>query len=537
MGEFMSNKTTTSHNSNTYVLVLASIASIAGLLFGFDTGVIAGALQFIARTFHITTQTNNTIHHYSLLGIMQISGITLKEFIVAAVPAGALIGSILSSICSHRIGRKGSIIITAVLFIIGTLIAAAAPSTNILIIGRLLMGLAVGLSAMVAPMYLSEVSPPNIRGAVIFLYQMAITIGILSAFIINYIFNFSGNWRAMFAAGIVPSLLLFIGMLMLPASPRWLLQNGRHKHAHKVLKKLRGAAADISQEVADIVSISVKKSGGIKRLFGSRSRMLVVVTFGLFVFQQFTGINTILYYAPTIFREAGFVGSSSQILGLITTGAINVCATMLGIWLVDKIGRRKLLFIGMVGMISCLFVMGDVYHHWFGVIQATRWITLAAALLIVVFFAISISGIAYIMMAELFPLNVRNVGMAIASSANWGFNLLVTASFLTLVHSLGIGNTYWLYASLSTAGILFVTFLVPETKNVSLETIEKNLYAGKKLRHLGEMLSLDTRLPIKTQDLIPADLQLTKNQNNPKVHHQALKKTANHQTQNQIAHH
>lgn len=473
-------------NDNTYVLILASIAAIAGLLFGFDTGVIAGALQFIVKNFHIVIQNHGTIHHYSLLETMRVSGTTLEEFIVAAVPAGALIGSVLSSFCSHYIGRKGSIIITAILFIIGTFVAATAINTNLLVIGRLLMGLAVGLSAMVAPMYLSEVSPPKIRGAVIFLYQMAITIGILSAFIVNYIFSFTENWRAMFAIGIIPSVFLFIGMLTLPESPRWLLQNGKHKHAHKVLKKLRGKATDISQEIADILSISVKKSGGIKKLFSSRTSMLVIVTVGLFIFQQFTSINTILYYAPIIFRDAGFVGSSSQILALVTTGIINVCATMLGIWLVDKLGRRKLLFIGMTGMIICLFVMGSVYHHFFGAAQATKWIALIATLLFITFFATSISGIAYIMMAELFPLNVRNIGMAIASSANWGLNLLVTASFLTLVQILGIGTTYWLYAVLSSIGMLFIIFLVPETKNISLETIEKNLYAGKKLRCLGD---------------------------------------------------
>lgn len=471
--------------NNTYILILASIAAIAGLLFGFDTGVIAGALQFIANHFHIITE-NTGVHQYSLLGITKVSGITLKEFIVAAVPAGALIGSIISSSCSRNLGRKGSIIITALVFIAGTSIATIAPNTNLLIIGRLLMGFAVGLSAMVAPMYLAEVAPPNIRGAVVFLYQMAVTVGILSAFIVNYIFSFSENWRAMFAIGLLPSIFLLIGMLMLPESPRWLVQKDKHEHARKVLQKLRGIKTNISIEISAIIETTTRKSGGLKKLFTDRSGMLIIVTFGLFLFQQCTGINTILYYAPTIFREAGFVGSTSQILALITTGVVNVCATMLGIWLVDRLGRRKLLFLGMTGIMLCLFTMGGVYHHLFGTAQATKWITLTATLLFIVFFAISIGGIAYVVMAELFPLSVRSTGMAFASSANWGFNLITTASFLTLVHGFGIGNTYWLYATLTTIGILFIAFLIPETKGVPLETIEKNLYAGKKLRQLGQ---------------------------------------------------
>ncbi|MCK4869797.1 MAG: sugar porter family MFS transporter [Gammaproteobacteria bacterium] len=468
-----------------YILTLSTIAAIAGLLFGFDTGIISGALQFITRSFHIVvpaTQHALNVPEYSLLGLCNITGVTLQEFIVSAVPAGALIGAIVSSYAAHFLGRKGGIIATAILFIIGTLFAAVSPDYNLLIVGRLIMGFAVGLSAMVVPMYLSEVAPPEIRGAVVFLYQMAITIGILAAFVVNYLFHMSGNWRAMFVVGLIPAAFLAIGMLFLPESPRWLILRGRNKEAEENLHKLRGEAR-INRELKEIKQSVAHATGGLKLLFSKTLRPLVIIAFGLFVFQQFTGINTILYYAPTLFKAAGFYSDSGQILALVATGAINVCATFFGIWFVDRMGRRKLLYIGLIGIVLCQLTMGAAYHHLLG--ADPKWITLSAALMLIVFFAISISGIAYIMMSELFPLNVRGVGMSVASCANWGFNMLVSASFLTLVHVFGFGNSYWLYAGLTFLGLIFVFALVPETKNRSLEHIEKNLYAGVRSRDLG----------------------------------------------------
>ncbi len=473
--------------NHTYIMVLATVSAIAGLLFGFDIGVINGALPYIARTFHIITPVSKSmaVHYYHVFGLFSVDGTVLKEFIVSAVPFGALIGAVISSKSSRILGRRGSIITTAFLFFLGTGFAAISLNTDMLLSGRLLMGFAVGLSAMVVPMYLSEVSPPDIRGSVVFLYQMAITIGILCAFIVNYIFHDHSNWRAMFIVGMAPSLLLGIGMFMLPSSPRWLVLKGRYKKAHSTLAKLRGYL-EVDEELAEIKETVKHARGGLRLLFSKKIRPLVFITFGIFMFQQLTGINTIFYYAPTLFNAAGFHGDTSTILAAISTGGVNVFATVFGIWFVDRLGRKKLLYIGLIGIIICHVILGCSYHNFFSP-EYSRWISLGAALMFIAFFAISISGIAYIMMSELFPLNVRGVGMGFASCANWGFNWLVSVTFLSITASLGFGNTYWMYAGFTVLALIFVIFLVPETKNVSLEHIEKNLYNGVRSRDLGKV--------------------------------------------------
>lgn len=449
-----------------YIFTIAMIAALAGLLFGYDTGVISGSLQYISKTFDISK-----------------SEYQLKEFIVSAVPLGALIGSIFSSHFSRKYGRHRSIIYSAILFIFGTAIVVGAFHISMIVIGRLFMGFAIGLSAMIVPMYLSEVSPPKIRGAVIFLFQLAITIGLLLAFIMNYIFADVESWRAMFAIGFIPSLLLAFGMLYLPFSPRWLILKGRVKEAKTILQKLR-AQQDVMEELSEIEKSLKHPKGKLKDLFTKKMFPLVIITFGLFAFQQLSGINTIFYYAPTIFENAGFGSGEGSILPSIATGAINVFATIFGIWLVDRIGRRNLLFIGFTGMIVCLGVLGISYLGLLG--TEIKWITLISVLLFIVFFAISLGGVPYVMMSELFPLKIRGVGMATASCANWGFNMIVSFTFLTFIHHLGIGATFLMYTGFTIIGCLFAFALLPETRGVPLEKIESNLYSGKKLRNLGE---------------------------------------------------
>jgi sugar porter (SP) family MFS transporter len=461
------------HATNyTYILTISVIAAIAGLLYGFDTGVISGALQLICNTFGISDQQ-----------------VVLKEVIVSSVPLGALLGAVVSSKFSNGLGRRRSIIFSSVVFIIGTCITTFAVDVHMVIAGRLLMGFAVGLSSMIVPMYLSEVAPFQIRGAVIFLFQLAITIGILSALVVNYLFESFQSWRGMFAVALIPSILLGLGMLAMPYSPRWLMLKGRESEAKAVLQKLR-ARDDVSIEMKDIKDSVQHQSAGFKALFSKKLFPLVIIAFGLFVFQQLSGINTIFYYARTVFSQAGFGGESGALLAAVATGATNVLATIIGVWVVDIIGRRALLFIGFIGVIICLLVLGASYLGYFG--PHIEWITLGSVLAYIVFFAISLGGVPYIMMSELFPLNVRGAGMALASCAGWGFNMLVSATFLSLVHflgkdNIGMGRAFWVYAGLSLIGFVFAYFLVPETRGCPLERIEANLYSGKRLRDLGEV--------------------------------------------------
>lgn len=449
-----------------YIFAIGMIAAITGLLMGFDTGIISGALQFIVQTFAIAA--NN---HF------------LQEMIVSAVPVGAFVGAILSKFSSRSYGRRNTLILTSILFIVGTLLTSIASSVDMVIFGRLLMGFGVGLSAMAAPMYLSEIAPYQVRGAIIFLFQLAVTVGLMSAFVINYLFAADENWRLMFAIGLIPATLLGIGILFLPKSPRWLLLMGHEKAAIKALKRLR-ADADIQPELADIKTSLQHEQTPFSHLFQKKLFPLVIITFGLFVFQQFTGVNTIFYYAPTIFSSAGFQGNSGAILASVSTGCINVVATIIGVWLIDRIGRRKLLLMGCTVMVISLLIIGLGYSNVFG--SNIHVLTVVFVLIFIAAFAVSLGGIPYVMMAELFPLNARSNGMALASCANWGFNFLVSSTFLSLVAKFGIGSTFLLYAGLTLLGFIFVWQYIPETKNVSLEKIEANLYNNKKLRQLGD---------------------------------------------------
>lgn len=447
-----------------FVILVTTVAAISGLLFGFDTGVISGALSFISATFHLTA--HNTV---------------MKEMIVSAVPMGALIGAVLSGKSANSLGRRRSVILSAILFVLGAAITAAAMHIMFVLLGRWIMGFAVGLSAMTVPMYLSEVAPPNVRGVAVFIFQLAITIGIMLAFVINYVFAGHAAWRMMFAVAIIPSVVLWVGMCFLPSSPRWLMLKGRDQEAKKTLARLSGDLADIEYHaIKDSIS---RPRSGLRELFSKRMLPLVIIAFGVFVFQQLTGINTIFYYAPTIFHSAGYVGTKGAILASVVTGVVNVLSTFVGIALVDRLGRRKLLFIGMSGMVVCLAALGLGYHHVFG--ANIEVLAMVAVLAFIFFFAISIAGCAYLIMSELFPLRLRAAGMATASCANWGFNILVSATFLSLIQSIGIGDTFFLYGGFTLIGLIFIAILLPETKGVRLERIEENLYAGKASRHLG----------------------------------------------------
>ena len=454
------------HENFGYIFLITLVSAIGGLLFGYDTGVIAGALQFIVQTFQIPA-----------------SDAFLKECIVASVPFGALIGAIFSRRSARRYGRRKSIILTAILFSAGALLVSVAWHVYVVIIGRFIMGFGVGLSSMIVPMYLSEVTPPGVRGAMVFVFQVAIDLGLFIAAIINFAFAGVGNWRLMFVIGIIPAVILWVGMYFLPESPRWLVLRGRKEEALNVLKRLRGNQ-DVSLEFKEIQATAEHMTGGIWRLLSNRKLLpLVVITFGLFIFQQLSGINTILYYAPTVFHNAGFSSAHGAILADIATTGVFTLATIVGAWLVEAMGRRPLFIVGFVGLVICLALMGVMYHGDFGTHFGA--IAVIVVLAYITFFGLSLGPLSYLMMSELFPLRFRGPGMALASCANWGSNMVVSGSFLSMALWLGIGNAYFVYTFLTFLGLLFVWFWMPETKGCSLEEIEANLYAGKSLRHLG----------------------------------------------------
>lgn len=455
---------------------MGAIAAIAGLLFGFDTGVISGAQEFLFPYFNL--KDNN------------LQDAATRGLIVACVPIGALLGAMVSGFFAHRLGRRRTLLMTAIMFFNGAIVAALAPHLYSVGIGRLVMGLAIGISAMVAPMYLAEVSPPKIRGSMIFLFQLAITIGIFSAFAINLwfgrIFEPTVSWRYMFGAGVIPATIFFLGMLGLPKSPRWLMLKNRFEEAKAVMQRLLGRY-DVDAEMNEMRESCSREQGNWITLFKKPLLPLLCVAFGLFVFQQLSGINAVMYYGPEIFSKAGF-GADAKFLAQLCIGIINVLSTIFGVWIVDKSGRRPLLLVGFIGLIICLgglsFCLKAEGLHPF--------VCLSLTLLYVVFFAISLGGVPYILMSELFPLKVRSVGMAIASCANWGFNMMVAFSFKPLTNLLGnnIGNVFVLYTICTVFGFLFAYRFVPETKGRHLEALEENLYEGKELSQLGQTVEV-----------------------------------------------
>ncbi len=320
------------------IFLLASIAAIAGVLFGFDEGVIAGALHLLRIDFSITPVS--------------------EGFMTAAVPLGALMGAIVAGRLADPVGRRSLLIAAAALFCLGALFAALAGSMSMLTVARLVLGLAIGVAGVMAPLYIAESVPPARRGMLVSVYQLAITIGILSAYGVNL--AFSESWRLMFACGILPGLALFFGMVRMSDSPRWLVQKGRDAQAQQALARLGGTTADdpavtIERErIARAVKADQHLNGGFTDLFTARVRPALIVAVGLFALQQLCGINAVIYYAPTIFAHAGFDSTGTQLMATIGIGVVNVAMTIVGMMLIDRLGRRRLLLGGFAGAAASL---------------------------------------------------------------------------------------------------------------------------------------------------------------------------------------
>lgn len=445
--------------------VIAFIAAFAGILFGYDTGVISGAILFINTTFHLSPQMNG--------------------FVVSAVLIGAFTSSLVSGRLADYIGRKRLLIIDAVIFIIGTAFSSMATSVSWLVTGRIIVGVGIGISSYIAPLYISEISPPHRRGVLVSLNQLAITVGIFLSYVVDYYFALHSAWRYMFAAGIIPAALLLAGMLILPYSPRWILSQGGDEKALKILQKLRGVGPEAQRELEQIRTTLQQQKGSWKVLFSKIVRPTLIVGAGLAIFQQVTGINTVLYYAPTIFKMTGFHASETAILATMDIGAVNVLFTIIGLPLIDWLGRRPLLFIGVSAMSISLLVLSlafEMHSHP----SYSHWISFVSLLVYIAGFAISLGPIMWLISSEIFPLRVRGLGSSVTTSINWAANWLVTITFLSLVQYLSPSGTFLIFFIISILALLFIYQWVPETKETTLEQIEENLYSGKPMRYVGK---------------------------------------------------
>ncbi len=439
-----------------FVYVVACVAAIGGLLFGYDIGIISGALLFIENDFPLTP--------------------FLTGVVVSSILIGAVIGAGASGALGDKLGRRKLILIAAVIFAVGSIGMAFSPTVSVLILFRIVAGLAVGAASALVPTYISEISPTDLRGTLSSVFQLAITLGILLAYVVNFALAGAEAWRWMLGLAAVPAVILFVGMYMVPETPRWLIKNNLMEEARAVLRRSRGRE-DVEQEIKEIQQVEREESHTEAReLLAPWVRPMLVVGIGLAMLQQFVGINTIIYYAPTIINDTG-LGASASILATVGIGVVNVLFTLVAIWLIDKLGRKKLLLYGLTGMTmgTIILGLGFVLPSLSGVVS---YITLAGMLLYIASFAASFGPIVWVMLPEIFPLQIRGSAVGVSSLSNWVANFIVALLFPVLIAALGETPVFWSLGLICILSMVFVYFLVPETMGRSLEEIEEDLRQG-----------------------------------------------------------
>ena len=431
-----------------YVYVVSFVAALGGLLFGFDTGVISGAIPFITKHFSLNAHQ--------------------EGFAVSSLLVGCIIGAGFAGMLSDRFGRK-KILIGAALFFMVSAILSALPRTMMeLVFARFIGGLAVGVASMLSPMYIAEISPARIRGRLVSVNQFAIVGGILLSYFTNWLLVDTGaaNWRWMLFVETLPALMFFIGLLFIPESPRFLIKQGRHDAALAILKKV-GGRSHAELELSEIkVSLTLEEES-FRELLRPGLRTLLLIGVLLAIFQQITGINIILYYAPKIFMEAGF-GESSALLASVIVGLTNMLCTIIAILTVDRLGRKPLLLIGLTGMGISLFLVGLAFHQS---MVGTSYV-LIPIIAYVGFFAMSLGPVVWVLMSEIFPTKIRGRAMSIATMVLWISCFAVAQTFPLFLEKLG-EKTFFMYAIVSALAFIFVWSMVIETKGKSLEEIEK----------------------------------------------------------------
>jgi sugar porter (SP) family MFS transporter len=441
---------------NRRLLGVAIIAAIGGFLFGYDTGVIGGALLFMQKDLKLNSHAQ-------------------QQLTVAILLLGAITGALISGWLADRISRRRTKIISGSVYVIGAIGCALAQSYWQILAGRFWLGLAVGTASFVSPMYIAELVPPRIRGGVVSFNQLMVTLGILAAYIVDWGFaGLSNNWRWMFALAAVPGAALAIGMYFMPFSPRWLVQKGREDDAREVLETYRFDEDDVDAEIGEIKGVS-EREASLRDLIGKGVRKLMLVGIGLAVFQQIVGINTVIYYAPTILKFAG-QQNTGALTQSVYIGCTNVFFTIVAILLLDKLGRRFFLLFGTSVLTVALVGLG-IFFKSTSIQHNVGWLALVCLLVYIFGFAIGLGPVFWLMISEIFPLQMRGPAMAVCTMFNWGFNFLIAYTFLTLTDVLTKSGAFWLYAFFGVCAVVFFATLVPETKDRSLEQIQSEFGA------------------------------------------------------------
>jgi SP family arabinose:H+ symporter-like MFS transporter len=442
-------------NQMKFIYQCTLVAAIGGLLFGYDTAVVAGAIGFIQEKYQLSAAMTGWAASCALIGCM-----------IGAMVAGGL---------SDKLGRRKVLMISAWAFAISSVGIMIPMGLTSFIIFRMIGGIGIGIASILSPMYISEIAPASIRGRLISIYQLGIVIGILLIYFVNaaiaglhdHSWNVESGWRWMFGSGILPSIVFIVLLLRAPESPRWLAAQNNWTGAGDILRKINGE--DKAREELEAIRVSLnEKQAAFGELLRPGLRTALIIGIVLSVFSQVTGINVIMYYAPEIFKATGD-GSSSALTQTVWVGGINTLMTLVAIKYVDKLGRKKLLLIGAAGMAICLALVGLAFYQ-----QATTgyWV-LAGILLYISFFAISLGPLTFVVVAEIFPNQIRGRAMGVAIFFLWLSVYIVSQTFPMLLDAIGTAYTFWIYMVMSVLAFLFIWRSVPETKGKSLEEIQQ----------------------------------------------------------------
>jgi sugar porter (SP) family MFS transporter len=455
----MTSSTTTPQRTRRRNALIWIFGALGGILWGYDTGVISGAMLFIKQDIPLSPLQ--------------------QGLVVSGLLVGAMAGAGVSGRLADSWGRRRLILASAVVFTAGTVGAMLAISAWTLVAARFVIGIGVGIASVVVPLYLTELAPKQSRGGLTSLMQLLVTVGILLAYLTDYALADAGAWRWMLGLGAVPAILLGVGIYFQPESPRWLVKHGQADQARTVLGQLRGIHSDeVDQELEEIQAADRAKEAehavGVRELLTPKLRRVLLLGLGLVFFQNFIGINTIIYYAPTLLTTLGF-GTSGAILANVGIGLVNVLMTLPALHLIDRVGRKSLLAVGSIGMLVSMLGLGVANAAGLSYGPLLIVVTLCSIVVYIASFAVSWGPVQWVMLPELFPLRMRGSAVGICLVFNWLFNMLVALVFPVLLDITGPGPMFLFFALMAALSFWFVQRGLIETKGKSLEAIEQEV--------------------------------------------------------------
>lgn len=474
----MSNRTAIKQRTKSLVFIIPAVAALGGLLFGFDIGIVSGAIPYFQKKFEVDD---------SWVELITTSGLV-----------GAVIGAMFCGWIADRTGRKKVILAAALFFVAGSIWSGLAPDAAMLMLSRFFLGIAIGLASTAVPLYIAEISPARLRGMLVASFQLLITVGIMVSYFINVTFalpegapGYEDCWRPMFYSGVIPAVLLFAGTAFLPESPRWLMSKGNERKCREILGKVEetelvnSAIAKMKEEIV----IGRVSKGQWRMILEPWLRIPLMIALGIMFMQQFTGINTIIYYSPKIFLMSGFDGSRAAIVASVSVGVVTVLFTLLSLFMVDRLGRRKLYFTGLGGMVIALLALGAAFAFYSVLGHTIKQVAIVLVWIYVAFYCISLGPLGWLIISEIFPLKIRGIGSSIGSFSCWVFNSIVAFTFFKIVKAFTLPGTgiilenndvgnpagaFWFYALIGIAGLIWGYHFIPETKGKSLEQIEEH---------------------------------------------------------------